>query len=62
MMSIPGVTEERILENARIAAKRLKPLGLSIMEVDLGWERRQLPNARPWSRALSIPFPTKLAA
>jgi Melibiase len=40
-----GVTEERILENARIAAERLKPLGLSIVEVDLGWERDQLPSA-----------------
>lgn len=39
-----GVTEERVLENARIAAQRLKPLGLSIMEVDLGWEKDQLPS------------------
>jgi len=40
-----GVAEERVLANARIAAGRLKPLGLSIMEVDLGWERDYLPNA-----------------
>lgn len=40
-----GVTEERILETARIAAERLKPLGLGIIEVDLGWERECLPNA-----------------
>ncbi|MCC6444313.1 MAG: alpha-galactosidase [Armatimonadetes bacterium] len=40
-----GVTEGRMLENARIAAERLKPLGLSIMEIDLGWERDYLPNA-----------------
>jgi len=38
-----GVTEERILENARIASQRLRPLGLSIFEIDLGWERDQLP-------------------
>ena len=40
-----GVTEERILENARIAAERLEPLGLSVVEVDLGWQRENLPNA-----------------
>jgi hypothetical protein len=40
-----GVTEERILENARIAAARLRPLGLKIMEVDLGWEAGNLPSA-----------------
>jgi len=40
-----GVTEERVIENARVAAERLKPLGLRIMEVDLGWERGNLPNA-----------------
>jgi hypothetical protein len=39
-----GVSEERILENARIAAQRLKPLGLSIMELDLGWEAGNLPS------------------
>jgi alpha-galactosidase len=38
------VSEERVLANARIAAERLKPLGLSIIEVDLGWEDRYLPN------------------
>lgn len=40
-----GVTEDRILETARLAAARLKPLGLSIIEADLGWERGQLPSA-----------------
>ncbi len=40
-----GVTEERVLANGRIAAERLKPLGLTIMELDLGWERGWLPNA-----------------
>jgi len=40
-----GVTEERILANARIAARRLRPLGLRIIEVDLGWERDYLPGA-----------------
>ena len=40
-----GVSEDRILENARIAAERLKPLGLRIMEVDLGWEKGHLPCA-----------------
>jgi hypothetical protein len=39
-----GVTEERVLENARIAAQRLKPLGLENIEVDLGWERDYLPS------------------
>ena len=38
-----GVTEDRVLENARIAAQRLKPLGLSIIEVELGWEKSWLP-------------------
>lgn len=39
-----GVTDERLLETARIAAERLKPLGLSIIEVDLGWQKDQLPS------------------
>lgn len=39
-----GVSEARVLENARIAAERLKPLGLSVMEVDLGWETDNLPS------------------
>jgi len=38
-----GVSEERILANALIAAKRLKPIGLKIMQVDLGWEKDYLP-------------------
>ena len=40
-----GVTEQRMLENARLAEQRLKPLGLSIIEVDLGWEYKYLPSA-----------------
>lgn len=39
-----GVSEERLLAEARIAAQRLKPLGLSIVEADLGWERQHLPH------------------
>lgn len=39
-----GVTEDRILETARIGAQRLKPLGLRIIELDLGWEKDQLPS------------------
>lgn len=40
-----GVTEERILDNARLAAQRLLPLGLGIIEVDLGWEHNHLPSS-----------------
>ncbi|MFA6245050.1 MAG: alpha-galactosidase, partial [Candidatus Hydrogenedentales bacterium] len=39
-----GVTEDRAIETAVIAAKRLKPLGLSVIELDLGWEKEQLPS------------------
>ncbi len=39
-----GVTADRLMETARIAAARLKPLGLSIIEADLGWEKDWLPN------------------
>lgn len=39
-----GVTEERVLANARIAAQRLRPLGLEYFEVDLGWEENHLPS------------------
>lgn len=39
-----GVSEDRLLSEARIAAERLKPLGLGIMEADLGWERQHLPH------------------
>ncbi len=39
-----GVTEDRVLETARIAEKRLKPLGLSVLLIDLGWQDRQLPS------------------
>ncbi len=40
-----AVTGERMLANARVAAERLKPLGFSIMEIDLGWEDKQIPAA-----------------
>ena len=40
-----SVSEERILANARVAAGRLKPLGLTIMETDLGWETEYLPSS-----------------
>jgi hypothetical protein len=33
-----GITEERVLAEARIASQRLKPLGLGIIQVDLGWQ------------------------
>lgn len=39
-----GVTEERLLENARIGAARLGAYGFRIVEADLGWERGYLPN------------------
>jgi len=39
-----GVTEDRVLEDARIAAQRIGPLGLRIMELDLGWQTGQLPS------------------
>jgi hypothetical protein len=39
-----AVTQEAMLANARIAAQRLKPYGLSVMEVDLGWESGNLPS------------------
>ncbi|MBI2191911.1 MAG: alpha-galactosidase [Planctomycetes bacterium] len=39
-----GVTEDRILGTARIAAERLAPLGMKIIEADLGWEKGQLPS------------------
>ncbi len=37
-----GVSEERVLAEARMAAGRLKPLGLTVMEIDLGWQAGQL--------------------
>lgn len=40
-----SVSEDRILANARIAAGRLGPLGLTIMEADLGWETGYLPSS-----------------
>lgn len=40
-----GVTEDLILANAAMAAQRLKALGLTIVEVDLGWEKNYLPSA-----------------
>ncbi|HPO16909.1 MAG TPA: alpha-galactosidase [Candidatus Hydrogenedentes bacterium] len=39
-----GVTEDRVLDTARIASERLKPLGLSVLLIDLGWQDRQLPS------------------
>ncbi|MBI3921270.1 MAG: alpha-galactosidase [Armatimonadetes bacterium] len=38
-----GVTDERVLANARIAKERLQPLGFSTLLVDLGWEEEWLP-------------------
>ncbi|MCC7261525.1 MAG: alpha-galactosidase [Candidatus Latescibacteria bacterium] len=40
-----SVSQERVVANAQVGARRLKPLGLEIIEVDLGWERQYLPNA-----------------
>ncbi len=39
-----GVTQERVLETACIAAQRLQPLGLSKLLVDLGWQAGNLPS------------------
>jgi hypothetical protein len=38
-----GVTEDRVLANARLAQQRLKSLGLKIFQIDLGWEKEYLP-------------------
>ncbi|MEM4168806.1 MAG: alpha-galactosidase [Thermoproteota archaeon] len=40
-----GVSEKRVLENARIGAERLKSLGLKNIQVDLGWEKDYLPSS-----------------
>ncbi len=40
-----GVSEERVLANARIAAERLEPLGLVYMLLDLGWQAGYLPSS-----------------
>ncbi|MGQ9596052.1 MAG: alpha-galactosidase [Thermoproteota archaeon] len=40
-----GVTEEHVLKNAKVAAQRLKSLGLRNFQVDLGWEKNHLPSA-----------------
>jgi len=40
-----GVSDERATRTARIAAERLKPLGLGIVELDLGWQKAYLPSA-----------------
>ncbi|MCX8182872.1 MAG: alpha-galactosidase [Crenarchaeota archaeon] len=40
-----GVSEERVLENARIGFERLKSLGLRNIQVDLGWEKDYLPSS-----------------
>ena len=50
-----GVTEQRVLANAKIGAERLKPLGLSMMELDLGWERGHLPSAFEENDQLQAP-------
>jgi hypothetical protein len=34
-----GMTEEKVLANAEIAARYFKPLGLEIMQLDHGWQR-----------------------
>lgn len=34
-----GMTEEKVLANAEVAAKHFKPLGLEIMQLDHGWQR-----------------------
>lgn len=34
-----GMTEEKVLANAAVAAKHLQPLGLEIMQLDHGWQR-----------------------
>lgn len=39
-----GVTEERLLETARVGAERLKSYGLSIIQADLGWQAGQTPS------------------
>jgi len=40
-----GVSEEKVLANARIAEQRLKPLGLDVIQVDLGWQKGYLPSS-----------------
>jgi hypothetical protein len=40
-----GISEARLLAEATLAAARLRPLGMSLLEADLGWERQHLPNA-----------------
>lgn len=39
-----SVSEERIVDTARIAARRLASLGLSTLVVDLGWQAGNLPS------------------
>lgn len=34
-----GMTEERVLANAEVAAQHFRPLGLEIMQLDHGWQR-----------------------
>jgi len=34
-----GMTEEKVLANAAVAAQHLQPLGLEIMQLDHGWQR-----------------------
>ena len=39
-----GVDHEKMIATARIAAERLKPLGMETLVVDLGWEKGWLPS------------------
>jgi len=34
-----GMTEEKVLANAEVAARHFRPLGLEIMQLDHGWQR-----------------------
>ena len=36
------VSEEKVLANAAVAARHFKPLGFEIMQVDHGWQRRDI--------------------
>lgn len=38
-----SVSAENIIENAKLAEKRLKKHGMSFLEADLGWEKNHLP-------------------
>lgn len=53
-----SVSHDRVVQNARVAAERLKPLGMTIIEADLGWESGYLPS----SYTENDQFPDGLAA